>query len=195
MACTAPNQIDYRAVCAKIFKEAAGIGFIDSKASGFARLAVSAVNTRAGIEGSIAADDLYFIQVLSTEDRSADIVVSEVVGRETFIKQGEYRYKVEVKADYATWAELANYNYFTGGEAYIYTKDSKVTYINDGETTPAAYGLPLGMVEVDRPPVFSNGADPALFYLYVNIDPNLFDGIEDADLDFPISTIDPTGGA
>jgi len=188
--CVVPEQIS-KDVCAAIFSELYGFMFLDTTKVGFIRPEVSAVNTRAGIQALIDAETGLTLISRSTEKNDADATIAEIAGVQIFVKFGEIRAKMRIKANYVTWAKMADYNYFTGGEAYLLAKNNKISYINDSGNPALAFGLPLAMVQVDVPPLFSNGTDPAEFYMMVNIDANLLAGLERADLDFPIHTLNP----
>lgn len=188
--CVTPVQLA-KDICRAVFGELYGIGFLDTLKAGFAYPTVEAVKTRVGQQVMIDAETLLLMSALSTERNDADATIAEIAGVQVFVKQGEIRAKLRVAANYDVWAIMEKYNYFTGKSAFLYEKNSTITYINDGGSTPTAYGLPLGMVQVDKCPLFSNGTDPAEFYMMVNIDSNSLTGIERAALDFPIHTLNP----
>ncbi len=185
-----PTQVA-KSFCESVITKLERIGFLEDDAT----MLTSAVGTQAALQTLIDDKDIFLVKAKIEADNSVEPVITEIAGEQVFAgNEGEYRYTLDVTANYAIWKQLWDgYNCFTGKTAFFFSKDNNISYIDDGTN---AHGLPLGMVHVAKPPLFSNGADAARFKMYIAIDSNSLAGIDRSALtDYYINTVDPVAGS
>lgn len=168
-----------------------GIGFLDTNAASYAPATVAAVTTLAGLQALETSGFMNFVKVAAIEPSNAEDGTEEVSGVQFAGVLGEMRAVYTVHSDYAKWKILFDeYNGFSGKQAYLFLMNDKVLYVNSNEDTPNAWGIPLNMVQVKKPPLYKDGTASARFTIQVNVESNLLRNVEDGDLAFPVQLLD-----